>query len=53
MMDDVGLCITQAWVSEHTPLRFLYGNKTFCDNFKIKEMNLPGESLNNILPVTI
>ncbi|CDW84629.1 UNKNOWN [Stylonychia lemnae] len=50
LLDEVGLCITQAWAGERQPLKFLYGNKPFCDTLKVKESQLPGMSINFMLP---
>ncbi|CDW74050.1 pas domain s-box family protein [Stylonychia lemnae] len=47
---DVGVSIISAWGGGRSNWEFLYGNKAFCDLFKIPESNLQGRNINQIMP---
>ncbi|CDW75262.1 pas domain s-box family protein [Stylonychia lemnae] len=52
-ISDVGVSIISAWNGAKSTWEFLYGNKAFCDLFKISESNLQGRNINQIMPKPI
>eukprot|EP00347_Sterkiella_histriomuscorum_P017246 403350125 len=54
-MDEKGICISEGWsnTGQKGNLKFLFGNKTFCDMFRTSQQQLPGADINGLMPESI